>query len=495
MSGSGEACSTGESSTGIFYEVGQVAYSRLGVGMPVRDTVVEAIREAVGADGIVEGDAIDARHLRDWVVPMTTGAPLALVRPRSTPEVAAVLRICHDARVPVVPQGGLTGLAGGATPVDGGIVLALDRMSGIEELDDVAATMTVLAGTPLQVVQEAARAAGFLFALDLGARGSCQIGGNVATNAGGNRVIRYGMTRDLVLGLEVVLADGTVLTSLNKLLKNNAGFDLRQVFVGSEGTLGVITRVVLRLHPQPRSQCTAFCAVADFDRAVDLLRHARAWLGGALSAFEVMWPDFYDLMTGPGAGIPAPLSSGAGGYVLVEAFGADAERDPRHFEEMLAAAVEAAIVVDGVLAFSAAEAAAFWKVRDASGEFPRLGWPSLGYDIGIPTGDIGRFVAACRNALVAAWPAARTAFFGHIGDSNLHLHVKVPDGVEAGDVQRLVYGLVREWGGTTSAEHGIGTLRLPYLSYTRSATEIEVMRQIKHALDPRHILNPGKVLA
>src|SRR5690606_3253371 len=355
--------------------------------------------------------------------PMAGGAPLALVRPGSTADVSAVLRICHDARVPVVPQGGLTGLAGGATPVDGAVVLSLDRMSGVEELDEVAATMTVLAGTPLQVVQEAARAAGFLFALDLGARGSCQIGGNVATNAGGNRVIRYGMTRDLVLGLEVVLADGTVLTSLNKLIKNNAGFDLRQIFVGSEGTLGDITRVVVRLHPQPGGQCTACCAVADFDGVVALLRHAREGLGGSLSAFEVMWPDFYDLMTAPGMGIAPPLPSGAGTYVLVEAFGADAARDGRHFEEMLAAAVDDGIVIDGAVALSAGEAAAFWKVRDASAEFPRLGWPSLGYDIGIPTGDIGRFVAACREAIASAWPEARTAFFGHIGDSNLHLHV------------------------------------------------------------------------
>ena len=463
--------------------------------MPVRETVVGAIREAVGAGAVVDRDAIDARHLRDWVVPMAAGAPLALVRPGSTADVSAVLRICHDARVPVVPQGGLTGLAGGATPVDGAVVLSLDRMSGVEELDEVAATMTVLAGTPLQVVQEAARAAGFLFALDLGARGSCQIGGNVATNAGGNRVIRYGMTRDLVLGLEVVLADGTVLTSLNKLIKNNAGFDLRQIFVGSEGTLGVITRVVVRLHPQPRSQCTAFCAVADFDGVVALLRHAREGLGGSLSAFEVMWPDFYDLMTAPGMGIAPPLPSGAGTYVLVEAFGADAARDGRHFEEMLAAAVDDGIVIDGAVALSAGEAAAFWKVRDASAEFPRLGWPSLGYDIGIPTGDIGRFVAACREAIASAWPEARTAFFGHIGDSNLHLHVKAPAGVDAVSVQKLVYGLVRDWKGTTSAEHGIGTLRLAYLPYTRSETEIAVMRQLKHALDPRHILNPGKVLA
>jgi FAD/FMN-containing dehydrogenase len=456
---------------------------------------LDDIRAAIGAGQVVDGPAIDARYLSDWVVPMTGGRPLALVRPRTTAEVAAILRICHEARIPVVPQGGLTGLAGGATPVDQCVVLSLERMSGIEELDDAAATMTVLAGTPLQVIQEAAHVAGLFFALDMGARGSCQIGGNVATNAGGNRVIRYGMTRDLVLGLEVVLADGTVLTSLNKLIKNNAGFDLRQMFVGSEGTLGVITRVVLRLHPQARSQSTAFCAVESFDQVLALLRHAREWLGSTLSAFEVMWPDFYDLMTAPGTSIAPPVPSGAGAYVLIESLGTDAVRDPEHFAEMLGAAVDAGLVTDGAVAHSAGEARRFWAVRDASGEFARLGWPSLGYDIGIPTRDIGRFVEACRQTVEARWPGAACAFFGHIGDSNLHLHVKAPDGVPTGDVSAVVYGLVREWRGTTSAEHGIGTLRKPYLSYTRSATEVAVMKQIKQALDPRGILNPGKIFS
>lgn len=454
---------------------------------------VEAIRDAVGAAQVTDGPDIDTRYLRDWVVPMAGGEPLALVRPRTTTDVAAVLRICHEARISVVPQGGLTGLAGGATPVDRCVVLSLERMSGIEELDEAAATMTVLAGTPLQVIQETAQAAGLFFALDLGARGSCQIGGNVATNAGGNRVIRYGMTRDLVLGLEVVLADGTVLTFLNKLIKNNAGFDLRQIFVGSEGTLGVITRVVVRLHPQPRSQCTAFCAVGDYDQVVALLRHAREWLGSTLSAFEVMWPDFYDLMTAAGTGITPPVPSGAGAYALIESLGTDAVRDPEHFEEMLGAAVVAGLVGDGVVAHSTTEARGFWAVRDASGEFSRLGWPSLGYDIGIPTRDIGRFVDACRAAVQTRWSSARTAFFGHIGDSNLHLHVRTPDGVAIDEVNELVYGLVREWRGTTSAEHGIGSLRRSYLAYTRSAAEIGVMKQLKQALDPRGILNPGKI--
>lgn len=450
----------------------------------------------IGGVEVVPGADVASRYLSDWVVPLTDGEPLGLVRPRTTAEVSAVLRDCHAHGIAVVPQGGLTGLAGGATPVAGALLLSLERMTGIEEIDEDALTLTALAGTPLQAIQDAARDAGFLFALDLGARGSCQIGGNVATNAGGNRVIRYGMTRDLVLGLEVVLADGTVLSSLNKLIKNNAGLDLRQIFVGSEGILGVITRVVLRLHPQPKSQCTALCALGGFDDVLALLRRARASLGGTLSAFEVMWPDFYELMTGPAAGLAPPLPHGAGAYVLVEAYGTDPVRDQAHFEEMLAEAHDQGIVADALVAQSPADAREFWRVRDSSGEFPRLGWPSLGYDIGIPTRDIGRFVEVCGARLRERWPGTETAFFGHIGDSNLHLHLRRPDGLsQHADVHGVVYGVVREFRGTTSAEHGIGTLKRPYLEYTRSPEEIAVMRALKQALDPTGILNPGKVLS
>ncbi len=450
--------------------------------------------EALGPEAVVAGPAVEPRRLRDWVVSMAGGRPLALARPRTTAEVSATLRLCHEAGVPVVPQGGLTGLVGGATPVDGCVLLSLERLAGIEEIDEAAATLTARAGTPLQAIQEAAEAAGFFFPLDLGARGSCQIGGNVATNAGGNRVIRYGMTRDLVLGLEVVLADGTVMTSLNKLIKNNAGLDVRQVFIGSEGVLGVITRVVLRLHPQPHSQCTALCALDSYDHVVRLLRHARDGLGATLSAFELMWPDFYALLTGPATGVPAPLRAGAGAYVLLEALGTDQARDQDRFEFMLQAAMDAGIVADGVVAKSPAEGRELWRVRDASSEFPRVGWPTAGYDLGIPTGDIGRFIGACQQALTARWPEARTAFFGHVGDSNLHMHVKVDDGPQPeAEIQRIVYALVRDWRGTTSAEHGIGTLKRPYLGHSRTPEEIAVMRALKRALDPKGILNPGKI--
>jgi FAD/FMN-containing dehydrogenase len=460
-----------------------------------RADILAALVGALGPDVVTAPAQIEPRYLGDWVMALTTGRPSALVRPRTTDEVSTTLRLCHARGVPIVPQGGRTGLVGGATPIDGCVVLSLERLAGIEEVDPAGSTMTVRAGTPLQAVQEAAQKADLFFPLDLGARGSCQIGGTVATNAGGNRVIRYGMTRDLVLGLEVVLADGTIVRSMNTLIKNNAGLDVRQVFVGSEGTLGVVTRIVLRLYPAPRSTCTAFVACPDYERVVALLRHAQAGLGGTLSAFEMMWPDFYTLMTTHVPGMPRPLPLGSAAYVLIEALGSEPEPDLARFERMLEAAAGAELLTDAVIAQSPAEARGFWQVRDGSGDFPRIGWPGKSFDIGIPTPRIGAFVDACRAALVRRWPTAETAFFGHIGDSNLHLHAKVTEGEQPqADIEAVVYDEVRAWHGTISAEHGIGVVKRPYLAHSRSPEEIAVMRAIKQALDPTGILNPGKIL-
>lgn len=461
-----------------------------------REQALRELRLAVGPDYVAEGAAIDPRYLSDWRKRRATAAPLALVRPRNTAEVAAALRCCHAHRIPVVPAGGLTNLAASAMPVEGGVLLSLERLHGIEEIDPGAMTLTAWAGTPLQAIQEAADAAGFLFPLDLGARGSCQIGGNVSTNAGGNRVIRYGMTRELVLGLEAVLADGTVVSSLNKMLKNNAGYDLKHLFIGAEGTLGIVTRVVLRLHPRPQSACTALCAVADYGGVLELLRRCKQGLGGTLSAFEMMWPDFYELITRHVPQAPPPLGYGHGGYVLVEALGADQAQDQARFETVLGEAMEQGVVRDAVIAQSRAESQAIWRIRDGSGDFPRIFSPLVGFDVSIPTSDIGRFIDACRAALAARWPQAHSVFFGHIGDSNVHVVVQVGTGKQPEEeLDELVYGLVREWRGSISAEHGIGLLKRPYLRYSRTPEEIALMRTLKRALDPHGILNPGKIFS
>ncbi len=459
------------------------------------DARIVELAATVGEDLLLVGDDIPDRHLRDWMVEAAPGVPLALARPRHTGEVGDLLRNCNRLRLPVVPQGGLTGLAGGAVPVPGCVLLSLERMCGVEEIDVAAGTATVLAGTPLQTVQDSARKAGLFFPLDLGARGSCTIGGNLSTNAGGNRVLRYGMARDLTLGLEAVLADGSVVSNLNKMLKSNAAYDLKQLFIGSEGTLGVITRAVMRLHPQPRSACTALCAVADYPAVLALFRHVRDGLGPALSAFELMWPDFYRLVTAKVQGLAAPLPRDFGGYVLVESMGTEPLPDQERFERVLGEALEAGVVADAVIAQTGAEAESLWRVRDASGELRRIFWPHTGFDVSVPTGQIGAFIEDCCVRLRLCWPELETVFFGHIGDANIHIGVRIGEGAQPVDeIDGIVYRCVGDWHGSISAEHGIGTLKRAHLHSSRSESELKLMSQLKRALDPQGILNPGKVL-
>lgn len=463
-------------------------------------TALDALRAAVGGDAVLAGADIPARHLRDWVVAAgPENAPLALILPRTTEEVSRLLACCSRLGVPVVPQGGLTGLSGGATPVRGCVLLSLQRMQGVDELDAETGIMTVRAGTLLQQVQEAADEAGWMFPLDIGARGSCSIGGNAATNAGGNRVLRYGMMRDLVLGLEAVLPDGTVLSSLNKMQKNNAGFDLKQLFLGSEGTLGVITRLVLRLAPRPISQNTALCALDGYAAASRLLRLARTRLGPALSAFELMWPEFYTLALAHAAqqGRSAtPLSSGHGLYLLIESSGFESGRDADEFAALIEAAVEEGLIEDAAVAQSLRDTQAFWGLRESGSDFlPALG-PRVGFDVSVPTGRIGDFVDTCRGRLRARWPSVRSIAFGHAGDGNIHFIVQVDDRpLPVHEIEELVYGCVQERGGSIAAEHGVGLHKRPFLHYSRSAAEIALMRTIKAAVDPLGIMNPGKVLA
>lgn len=460
----------------------------------VDPSLQEALSAAIGADGVHAGADMQEKHFGDWVVkPPAEVRPVAVVFPRTTEEVSAILKLCHARGVPVVPQGGLTGLAGGGAPVAGCVAMSLSRMRAVEEVDAAAGTMTVQAGVPLQVVQEAADAAGFLFPLDIGSRGSCLIGGNVSTNAGGNRVLRYGMTRELVLGIEAVLADGTVITSLNKMLKNNAGYDLKHLFIGSEGTLGVVTRLVLRLFPRPASVCTAFVALPGYDAVLDLLARARKELGGTLAAFEVLWPEFYRLATTE-HGCRPPVGSDHGIYVLMESMGTDQQRDTAAFQRLIEDALEAGSVEDAAMAQSGRESRDMWAIRDSVDQFSRTFDPHVGFDVSIPIGRMQEFVEDARAHLLVADPGVRVLWFGHIADSNLHVCVKqTPGSLSKKEVDAIVYARVRAFSGSVSAEHGIGSLKKPYLGYSRTEAEIEVMRKIKAALDPAGILNPGKV--
>jgi FAD/FMN-containing dehydrogenase len=459
--------------------------------------VFSELAQRVGADVVIEPDTRNIeRHTRDFGVPANPAAQiLALAYPRSTQQVSAILKFCNERRIAVQPQGGMTGLAGGGVPIGPCVVVCLERMRAIKELDVAAGTITVEAGVVMEAVQKAADAADLFFPLDLGGRGSCQIGGNVSTNAGGNRVLRFGMARDLVLGIEAVLADGTVIDSLRKVIKNNTGYDLRQLFIGSEGTLGIVTAVVLRLFPKPRSVCTGICAVDDYDGILELLRRARLGFGAQLTAFEVMWPDFYQLGT-IGLGHKPPLQIGAGAYVLIETMGQDVNADPQRYEAVIGEALEAGIVKDAIVAKSSREATELWTVRDSPGEWQRTPhWPQLGFDVSVPTGEIGALAAEIEAELSSRWPELKTVYFGHVADGNLHASVRMSGhSVPALEIEDAVYEIVSRRTGSVSAEHGIGSLKREFLHYSRSPAEIALMRAIKSAMDPNGILNPGKVL-
>jgi FAD/FMN-containing dehydrogenase len=448
------------------------------------------LRAALGPAGVVEGADIAERAV-GW---SRLGAPFAILRPASTAEVSTAVRICAQAKVPVVAWGGKTGLVEGAL-ADGAFALSLERMNQIESVDAVNGTMTVQAGCILQSACEAADAHDLFFPLDLGARGSATIGGVISTNAGGNRVVRFGMMRDLVLGLEAVMADGTVVSSLYPFIKNNTGYDLKQLFIGSEGTLGVVTRAVLRLRAKLTTQSVALVAADSFPQVVQLLRRLEARLGGQLSAFEVMWSEFYDLVTtAPAAGRPI-LPHGHRFYVLVEALGGDAERDAASFEAALTGLLEDGAISDAAVAQSQADSDAMWALRDDGSQVRRNG-PIASYDVSLMLSTIETFEPRLRGLIAERWPAASAILFGHVGDGNIHIVVSGidPSAESRAALTAAVYGALKEVGGSISAEHGIGLDKRPYLNLSRNPEEIDLMRLIKRMLDPHNILNPGKIL-
>jgi len=452
-------------------------------------TLLDELTAAIGPHGVITGKDAEERAYTPWG---PLGRPLAILRPGSTEEVAACLKIAGAHGMPVSPWGGKTGLVEG-TYADGILALSMERMTSIEAVDAQASTITVQAGCVLQTACEAAEAHGLLLPLDLGARGSATIGGVISTNAGGNRVLRYGMTRDLVLGLEAVLADGTVISAMKPLIKNNTGYDLKQVFIGAEGTLGVVTRAVLRLRPAPASQNTALLGVAAFAALPALLRRFEAELGGTLSAFEVMWPEFYALVTTPPAAGTPILPHGHNFYVIVDALGSRAQDDTARFEQILAGALEDGLVQDAVIAKSRGESTKIWALRDDVAQMMR-NYPCFTFDISLQIADMEAYLAGLRAALSARWEKHSLVVFGHLGDGNLHVVVGVGDAKAKQDIEALVYGPLEAIGGSVSAEHGIGLQKRAYLPLSRSPAELAVMRAMKLALDPQGILNRGKIL-
>jgi FAD/FMN-containing dehydrogenase len=431
------------------------------------------------------------------------GRALAVVRAGSTAEVAAVVRLCADEGIPIVPQGGNTGLCGGATPDESGhaVLLSLTRMNRVRAIDAENATITVEAGVALAKVQEAAAQRDMLFPLSLASEGSCTIGGNLSTNAGGTAVLRFGNTRELALGLEVVLADGRVWDGLRGLRKDNTGYDLKQLFIGAEGTLGIVTAAVLKLFPMPRTRVTALAATDDVANAVALLRLAKGMLGDRLTGFELIGDAALELSQRhhPGSADPLP---GYRWYALLQA-------DDSAVDAPLAALVEATleqaagqgIVRDATIAQSQDQAARLWALRENVSEAQRREGPNIKHDIALPVSAIPRFLGDAGHALAAALPGVRFVVFGHLGDGNLHYNLSAPEGRSAQSfmanmpaANRIVHDLVAAAGGSISAEHGIGQLKRDELQRYKSGLEIELMERVKSALDPRGLLNPGKVV-
>lgn len=450
---------------------------------------IAELQRALGPDIVKLGDDIPARNSFDQTK-MAPVHPAALVLPRTVEQVSEALKICNAHKQAVVTQGGMTGLAAGAHPRDGEVALSLERMVGIEEVDTAAGTITALSGTTLQTIQEAADKAGFLCAIDLGARGSCTIGGNVSTNAGGNQVLRFGMTRRNILGLEVVLPDGTIVRSLNKMMKNNAGYDWTQYFIGAEGTLGVVTRVVVMLQPKPADIQTAVVAVTNTEAAIRLLRRAQAALPGGLLVFEAMWKEFYGIATGI-MGLNAPVSPDHELAILMEAPGTRED-----FENFLAAAYDEGLVLDAAIAQSRAERDRMWALRESVYEHYKYLPKQIGFDISIPIARMEDAVHALRAELPTVMDGTVFVIFGHLADSNIHVNVmppEMPDGMKH-KIESVVYSVTARLGGSISAEHGVGQTKRPWLSLSRTEAELALMNRIKSALDPNGIMNPGRVL-
>ena len=464
--------------------------------------LIAELRRLLGERHVLTAAEDMAPYCTDWRG-RYSGSALCVALPGATGEVAAAVRACAAAGVagvPMVPQGGNTGLCGGATPVGGEVVLSLRRMNRIRAIDADNNSITVEAGCTLQAVQEAAAAADRLFPLSLAAEGSATLGGNLSTNAGGVQVLRYGNARELTLGLEVVLADGRIWDGLRALRKDNTGYDLKHLFIGAEGTLGLITAATLKLFPRPQTHATAWVAVPDPAAAVRLLGRLRDAAGDNVTAFEIVGRAALDLVLRHIPNARDPLAGKPAWQVLIELSGARGELAAA-LEQVLQQATEDGLVADAVMAASEAQAKALWALRENVSEAQKIEGVSIKHDIAVPVSRIAEFIARADAALLAAFPQVRIVCFGHIGDGNLHYNQSRPDAqsnaefiAQTGAVNRIVHDLVHQLGGSISAEHGLGQLKRQEVLRYKSETEMDLMRVVKQALDPRGLMNPGKLL-
>ncbi|QGZ42845.1 FAD-binding protein [Pseudoduganella flava] len=467
------------------------------------DAFLDRCRAIVGAGFVLDTPGDMAPFLRDWRGRFT-GAARAVLRPGSVDEVAQLVRACADARVPIVPQGGNTGLVLGSVPDAGGtaVVLSLTRLNRIRAIDAVNRTITVDAGAVLQHVQQAALDAGCLFPLSLAAEGSCTIGGNLSTNAGGTAVLRYGNTRELCLGLEVVTAQGELWSGLRGLRKDNTGYDLRDLYIGAEGTLGIITGAVMKLYPLPKASITALAALPSPAHALQLLSLAQDRAGASLTGFELISEYCLELVATHFPQLPRPFATTHPQYALLEISSNESEaHGVALLEGTIAAAIDAGIVVDAVVATSVAQSRGLWALREHIPLAQAADGKNIKHDISLPVSTIASFIAHTEPLLQQAFPGCRLVCFGHLGDGNLHFNVAPPHGIgheaflaNQANVNRLVHDTVVAYGGSISAEHGIGALKRDELARYKSPVELNLMRAVKAALDPHNIMNPGKIL-
>ena len=465
--------------------------------------MLDAIRAVVGERGLLTDAADTAAYTEDWRR-LYRGRTPAVIRPASTDELARVVQICAAAGAPIVPQGGNTSMVGGATPTEDGsqLVLSLSRMTRVRDIDPIDLTLTIEAGVTLKAAQNIAAEAGCLLPLSISSEGSAQIGGVLATNAGGNNTVRYGNARDLVLGLEVVLPDGSVWNGLRRLRKDNTGYCLRQLFVGSEGTLGIITAAVLRLVPRPRETVVALCAIASPQAALDLFSRFQAHDPAAIQAFEYMSGLGVDLVLKHIQGATLPLTQPARQYVLVELATPRPDAGLRAaLETVLEQALADGIVSDAAIADSEARRASIWRLREEHSEAQKREGASVKNDVSVPVSKVPEFIRRATAACEALIPGIRAVPFGHMGDGNIHFNLQQPEGADPAwfldqdnALMETVNAVVRDLDGSFSAEHGIGRLKPYMMPDWRGGAELDLMRRIKSAIDPRGIMNPGKVL-